>query len=367
MGSKNLKAIVIRGSIEPQLADKRELKRLAAESYREILEKENYKFWKRQGTMCVIAWSQENGVLPTYNFKEGFFDNAEDISGDLMETIKISQKGCPYCNMTCGNVVADSDGKPSELDYENVAMLGSNIGLGDLRKVALLNRIADENGVDTISLGNTIGFAMEASEKGLIDEKIEWGDFEVTKTLVDDIIAKKGLGATLAMGVKAASDIFKNKSWRWAMQIKGLEVSAYDCHFSPAMALAYGTSPIGAHHKDAWVIAWEVTVNRGDYEEYKVDKVIELQRLRGGIFESLTTCRLPWVEVGLDLKWYPKFFRAVTGIKMSLEEMYKVADRIYSLSRGFWIRELGSKWSVSLDIPPPRWFEDPPTKGPVKA
>jgi aldehyde:ferredoxin oxidoreductase len=366
MGSKNLKAIVLIGTGEPSLSDSKELKRLAADAYREILGKPNYKFWKRQGTMSVIAWSQENSVLPTYNFREGVFEAAEGIGGDLMESYKITQKGCPFCNMTCGNVIEDDTGHPSELDYENVAMLGSDIGLGDLKKVASLNRFSDDVGIDTISLGNSIGFAMEASEKRIIEETLEWGDFQAVKALSEDIVTRRGLGAFLAEGVQSASEIFGGESWRWAMHVKGLEISAYDCHHTPAMALAYGTSPIGAHHKDAWVIAWEVTVDRGDYGEYKVDKVIELQRLRGGIFESLTTCRLPWIEVGLDLEWYPKFFEAVTGIRSNLPNMSKVADRIYSLIRCFWIRESGSVWNSSLDIPPPRWFEDPPLKGSIK-
>ncbi|MEM1589787.1 MAG: aldehyde ferredoxin oxidoreductase N-terminal domain-containing protein, partial [Candidatus Bathyarchaeia archaeon] len=171
MGSKNLKAVVILGSGELPAAYPKDLQALGAEAYREILTKPNYAFWKRQGTMMTIEWSQENSVLPTHNFREGIFKDADAIGGFSMEKIKSSQRGCPNCNMTCGNAVKDADRKESELDYENVAMLGSNIGLGNLKKVAALNRLADELGLDTISLGNVIGFAMEASEKGLIKEK----------------------------------------------------------------------------------------------------------------------------------------------------------------------------------------------------
>jgi len=181
MGSKNLKAVVIVGSGELSAAYPKDLRELGAEAYREILTKPNYSFWKRQGTMMTIEWSQENSVLPTYNFSEGVFEDAEAIGGFSMEKIKSSQRGCPNCNMTCGNAVKDADRKESELDYENVAMLGSNIGIGNLKKVAALNRMADEFGLDTISLGNVIGFAMEASEKGLVGEKILWGDYKAKK------------------------------------------------------------------------------------------------------------------------------------------------------------------------------------------
>jgi aldehyde:ferredoxin oxidoreductase len=366
MGSKNLKAVVIVGSGEMLAAHPKDLKELGAEAYREILTKPNYAFWKRQGTMMTIEWSQENNVLPTYNFSEGVFEDAEAIGGFSMEKIKSSKRGCPNCNMTCGNAVKDADRKESELDYENVAMLGSNIGIGNLKKVAALNRMADEFGLDTISLGNVIGFAMEASEKGLISEKIPWGDYKAARALIEDIAYKRGIGATLAEGVRFAAEKIGGNSSRWAMHVKGLEISAYDCHAAPAMALSYATSPIGAHHKDAWVISWEVKVGRERYSEEKVDKVIEFQRIRGGFFECATVCRLPWIELGFELEWYPKFLYAATGLEMGWDELNLIADRVYTLIRAFWVREYGKNWSREMDFPPARWFEEPLTEGNLK-
>ncbi len=366
MGSKNLKAIAVRGTKTLQAKDPKAMKTLGVEAYRKVLAKPNYDFWKRQGTMCTHEWSQENSVLPTHNFREGVFEKADEIGGFAMEKIKISNRGCPNCNMTCGNIVEDSVKLPSELDYENVAMLGSDIGLGNLKEVATLNRLADEYGVDTISLGNAIGFAMEASEKGLIDYKIEWGDYEEAKILAEDIVFKRGTGALLAEGVRSASEKVGGDSAKWAMQIKGLEVSGYDCHTTPGMALSYATCSIGAHHKDAWVISWEVSVGRENYSEAKVDKVIELQRLRGGIFECFTTCRLPWVELGFSLDWYPKFVKAATGLNMTMNDLFTIADRTFSLIRAFWVREYATAWNRSMDVPPARWFDEPITKGPLK-
>ena len=366
MGSKNLKAVAIRGTKTIPAKDAKAMKTLGIEAYREISAKPNYDFWKRQGTMSVVEWGQENSVLPTQNFREGVFDKADEIGGFAMEKIKISNRGCPHCNMTCGNVVEDSTNLPSELDYENVAMLGSNIGLGNLREVATLNRLADDYGIDTISLGNAIGFAMEASEKKLIDYRIEWGDFEEAKALAEDIVFKRGTGAFLADGVRSASEKLGGEARNWAMQIKGLEISGYDCHTTPGMALSFATCSVGAHHKDAWVISWEVSVGRETYSEAKVDKVIELQRLRGGMFECLTTCRLPWVEVGFELDWYPKFLKAATGVDMTMNDLFTVADRTFALIRAFWVREHASTWTRNMDIPPERWFNEPLTKGHFK-
>lgn len=363
MGSKKLKAIVVKGSKEPSLANKSKYLDVAKAAYENVLRKEGYDFWIRQGTMATIVWSHKNSVLPTMNFREGVFDEYEGISGDFMEKIKVERRGCPYCNMQCGNVILDQGGEKSELDYENVAMLGSNILLGDLRKVGVLNRLCDMYGLDTISMGNCLAFVMEASERGLISDKVEWGDFNEVKQLIEDTAYRRGLGDFLAEGTMRMSFKLKGGSEKWAMHVKGLEISAYNCHTAPGMALAYGTSPIGAHHKDAWIIAYEVKSDRMSYSESKVAKLIELQRIRGGIFESITTCRFPWIELGLSLDYYSKLLTHATGITYSLEDLYIVADRIYTLIRALWIREIGG-WSALADYPPARWFEEPLNKGP---
>jgi aldehyde:ferredoxin oxidoreductase len=367
MGSKNLKAVVVRGTKNLPAKDPENMRKLGIEAYQEVLVKPNIDFWKRQGTMMTHEWCQANSCLPTYNFREGIFKEADQIGGFAMEKIKIGNRGCPNCNMTCGNIVEDTTKLPSELDYENVAMLGSNIGLGNLKKLATLNRLADDYGVDTISLGNAIGFAMEASEKGLTDYKIEWGNFKEAKILAENIVFKREkMGALLAEGVRYASQKMGGDSEKWAMQIKGLEISGYDCHTTPGMALSYATCSVGAHHKDAWVISWEVSAGRENYGEAKVDKVIELQRLRGGIFECFTTCRLPWVEIGFELDWYPRFLKAATGLDMTMDDLFNIADRSFNLIRAFWVREYGTSWNRSMDIPPARWFDEPIKEGHLK-
>ncbi|RLE64790.1 MAG: aldehyde ferredoxin oxidoreductase [Thermoprotei archaeon] len=362
MGSKKLKALVIKGNKDISLANPKEYRQLAIEAYQAIKNKPGYDFWRRQGTMAALQWAQESSVLPTYNFREGVFEFASNIDGYAMERMKIGQRGCPFCNAICGNLINDVENEIAELDYENVALLGPNIGLGDLRKIARLNRLADMYGVDTISLGSVIAFAMEASEKGLVKEKLEWGDFETAKKLLEDIVFRRDLGNLLAEGVKRASSKLGGENF--AMHVKGLEVTGYDCHATPGMALAYGTSPIGAHHKDAWIISWEIKTERMGYTRDKVSKLIEFQRIRGGMFEILTSCRLPWIEVGFELEWYPKLFKAATGLGITLDYFFEVADRIYSLIRAFWIREKRG-WNRKMDYPPKRWFMEPLTKGPL--
>ncbi len=332
--------------------------------------KPNYPFWMRQGTTSTVEWAQEASVLPTYNYTEGQFDEYEKIGGFSVERNKVMTRSCPQCVMACGHVVKDAEGELAELDYENIAMLGSNLGIGDLAKVAHLNRIADMMGMDTISLGSTLGFAMEASEKGLLKERIEWGgDYKRAAEVAMDIaLQRTELGRLLGKGgVRAASMELGPEATEFAMHVKGgLEISAYDCHAAPGMALAFSTSPIGAHHKDAWLISWEVQRGgRFDYTREKVEKLIEMQDIRGGLFETIVTCRFPWVEVGLELDWYFRLFKAATGMDMNMEVLSTINNRIYTLIRAFWIREYGH-WDRAYDTPPAKWFKRPLSKGPLK-
>jgi aldehyde:ferredoxin oxidoreductase len=366
MGSKNLKAIVFEGFDDIPVAYPQDLKELNAAGYREIVTKPNFVFWKRQGTMSTVEWCQENSALPTFNYSEGVFEQAAKIGGFAMEKIKVGNRGCPSCNMTCGNMVSNSNRSESEIDYENVVMLGSDIGLGNLKQVAALNRLADELGLDTISLGNVIGFAIETSQKRRITEEFHWGKYKETRDLVNDIAYRRGFGNLLAEGVKTAAAKIGQGSADWAMQIKGLEISAYDCHAAPAMALSYATSSVGAHHKEAWVLAWEVKFGRKGYSEEKINKVIEMQRLRGGVFECLAICRFPHISLDFEVEWYTKYLQAATGREMPFNALIFAADKTLNLIRAFWIREYGKSWKREMEIPPMKWFKEPLTTGPMK-
>jgi aldehyde:ferredoxin oxidoreductase len=287
------------------------------------------------------------------------------MDGYVLEKLHTGRKGCPMCNMQCGHLIKDSSDREAELDYENIGMLGPNIGIRSLPQAAALNRMADEWGLDTISLGSCIGFLMEASEKGLIPEKIEWGDFEAARKLTLEIGKGEGLGKLVSHGVKAAAETLGKGSQQWAMHVKGLEISAYNCHACPGMALAFGTCSIGGHHKDAWIISWEIANDRFSYDKSKVEKLIEFQKIRGGFFESATVCRLPWVEVSFGLQWYPEYLEAVTGEKRTWEDLYKTGDRVLNLVRAYWKREVPS-FGRTWDYPPGRWFEETQSHGKVK-
>ncbi|MFN4190100.1 MAG: aldehyde ferredoxin oxidoreductase family protein [Pseudothermotoga sp.] len=366
MGSKKLKAIVLKGTKDVEVKDKKAFEEYTKEVYKTIPKLPAYDFWMRQGTLATLEWANKNRALPTRNFSQVKFEYARCVDGYSMEAMRVTKRGCPNCNMICGNVVLDMEGKESELDYENVGMLGPNTGMPALNKVAVLNRLADELGMDTISLGVVLSFAMEAHEKGKIKDAPGFGEYEKAVELTKKIAYRDGeLADLLAEGVKVAAERLNLEDI--SMHVKGLEVSAYNCYIYPAMALAYGTSAIGAHHKEAWIIAWEIgtsPLEEGATSKYvmtyspeKATKVIEQQRIRGGMFEMLTACRLPWVELGLDLEWYAKILSAITGKDWTLSKIFEAADRVYSLIRCYWVREFKGNWNRRMDYPPKRWFD----------
>jgi len=364
MGSKNLKAAVFKGSKELPAYEPEKLKELGRKGFRKIPNYDAYNYWKKVGTMMAADMMQTASALPTRNFSEGIFEEINNVNGDAVHQATVTQRGCPNCNMICGNTILDAEGEESELDYENVTMLGPNIGLGNLEQVGVLNRLCDEFGLDTIGAGNAIGFAMECAERELYDIDLTWGDYEEAKKLIHEMAMMEGDGALFGLGTKKAAEKIGGVAPSIAVQVKGLEVSAYDCHYCPGMALSFGTSPIGAHHKDAWVISWEISSGiRGEYGPEKADKVIEFQRIRGGLFETLVGCRFPWIELGYELEDYPKYLEAATGVEMTLDDLWKMGDRVYALVRAFWAREYGDEWDRYMDYPPEKWFKYPLTEG----
>jgi aldehyde:ferredoxin oxidoreductase len=160
---------------------------------------------------------------------------------------------------------------------------------------------------------------------------------------------------------------FGHNSIDYAMQVKGLEVAAYNCKFIPGMALAFGVSPIGAHHKESWVITFELKQSvRESYGPEKAQKVVDLQRIRGGLFEYIVACRFPWIENGWSLENYPKYFKLVSGLDWTLDDFWTISDRVYSMIKLFWLREYPQA-DRKMDYPPAVWFDpaNADTEGPI--
>lgn len=371
MGSKNLKAIAVRGSFDLPVADLPRLRTVSDESFRSLKENKNLPFWHEQGLMSVIDYVNEAGVMPTYNFKEGVFEHAKKINGyEMLSKYKIGDTACFACPMACGNVCLVKEGKYRGTvvegpEYETACMFGSNIGVSNFAAVVKGNQLCDELGVDTISSGNLIGVLMEALETGLLTEKdldglpLKWGNEDAIMETLHRIAHRKGIGNILAEGSLGVI-----KQWPQLKpiisQVKGLEQSAYDARIAVSMALGYATSDIGAHHARAWTIAKELEMGMSWSPEKKADLVIYHQTLRP-LFDMLGVCRLPWIELGFDEKKYAEYYSAVTGIDRTLDQLLEPAADLYDLTR-----TINMTFGISRkdDYPPERVFDLPMTEGP---
>jgi len=368
MGSKNLKAIVVKGTKEIPMAGGDEYRKLGAGDLKKVHELDKQSGWSKQSTNGVLAWCNEVAALPVRNMRKTHSSEAWKVDGERLDNARIATYGCPNCTMRCGITIHDKEGRESELDYENVGLLGPNLEIYDLAQVGSLNYLCDDYGLDTISAGNVLGLYADAIDRGAVDGNFKFGDAERAKELLGLAADRKGeVGNFLADGCYRMAKKFGKNTMDYAMQVKGLEISAYNCKFIPGMAMAFGVSPIGAHHKEAWVITYEIKQTaRDSYGVEKPQKIIDLQRIRGGMFEFIVACRFPWVELGWDLENYAVYFNKATGLNWTLQDMWKVGDRIYNLMKLFWLRE-NPDWNRTMDYPPKVWFdpENADTEGPI--
>ncbi len=368
MGSKLLKAIVVKGTKSIPQADAAGMKKLGTDDLRKVHEIDKQTGWSIQSTTGVLAWCNEVAALPVRNFRKTHHPDAWKIDGERLNAARVATYGCPNCTMRCGITIHDHEGRESELDYENVGLLGSNLEIFDLDQVASLNYLCDDYGLDTMSAGCTLSFYADAIDRGATSGDFKFNDPEAAKKLLGLAARREGeLGNLLAEGSLRMARRFGHGSEAYAMQVKGLEVAAYNCKFIPGMAMAFGVSPIGAHHKESWIITFELKqTQRDSYGPEKAQKVIDLQRIRGGLFEFVLACRFPWIELGWELGNYAKYFNMVTGLKWTLDDFWTVADRIYALIKLFWAREYPDT-NRKMDYPPGAWFDpaEADTEGPI--
>ena len=368
MGSKLLKAIVVKGTKPIPQADPAGMKAVGTADLKMVHQIDKDTGWSRQSTTGVLAWCNEVAGLPVQNFRKTSHTEAWKIDGQRLDEARVATYGCPSCTMRCGITVHDKEGHESELDYENVGLLGANLNIFELDQVGSLNYLCDDYGLDTMSAGCTLSFYADAIAHGATTGDFAFGDAERAKELLGLAARREGtVGNLLADGTLRMAKAFGHGAESYAMQVKGLEVAAYNCKFIPGMALAFGVAAIGAHHREAWIITFELkNTTRDSYGPEKAAKVIELQRIRGGMFESIVACRFPWIELGWELSNYPKYFNLVTGLDWTLDDMWALADRVYAMIKLHYLREFPNVTRKD-DYPPAVWFDaaNADTEGPI--
>ncbi|MDD4904334.1 MAG: aldehyde ferredoxin oxidoreductase family protein, partial [Candidatus Bipolaricaulis sp.] len=253
MGSKRLKAIVVRGHGEKPLHNPARFRAERADYAKRFLGEGPQGFGK-YGTASGVAWLSEQGILPTRNFAEGVFADAEAIGGERMhDTILVARDTCAACPVRCKRAVrttfAGCDVLPEfgGPEYETVAAFGSMCLNSDLASIALANQLCNDYGLDTISAGVAVAFLMEAHEKGFIDEEIEWGDPHAVVSVVHALARREGIGDRLADGLELFA---RALGADFAMTIKGVELPMHEPRGKQGLGLSYATTPRGANHME---------------------------------------------------------------------------------------------------------------------
>jgi aldehyde:ferredoxin oxidoreductase len=370
MGVKNVKAIVVHGTKSIPVADLEGYRKAGMALYKACKDAEGLKEWTRYGTTVVVSWCDEVGALPTRNFTAGSFEGGKSLYGPQMrKEIVLTDKGCFGCPCPCGkySVMKRYNTRVEGPEYETIGMIGSNLGVSDIQDVAEANRLCDDLGIDSISTGSVIGWAMECYEKGIFTKAdtdgldLKFGNVQAVFDLIGKIARREGLGALLAEGVKKASQKVGKGSEKFAIHVKGMEQSAYATHNATAMLLSYMTCDVGAHHNRSWAITYDLQVGRDLVVPEKVARVVWLQNFRP-MFDVLGSCRLQWVELGIDRDLYLPALEAITGLKRTWEDLEMVGERIWNLTRLYWAREIEG-FGRSWDMPSPRFYEEPPKTG----
>lgn len=354
MGSKNLKAVSVKGSVGLKVPNIRKFAAAMNKIKREDTMTEENMWTFTDGTPLIVELCQSTGILPTRNFQEGTFDQYESLNSDAIKSALKAKIACFACPLACGNYVEKGQTRVEGPEYETLALCGSNCGIGDLEAVIEFNRLCDDYCLDTISAGNAVAFAMEMTEKGIHDFGIRFGEIETYLTMPGLIANRQGVGADLATGVRAMAAKYGGTDF--AMHVKGLEIPGYEARGSWSMGLAYGTADRGACHMRAWPAAVEAF---GDIDPFtsdgKAELVIGMQDDNAVKFSAifcdswaLSTDRMAEI-LSLLLE------REITAAELTI-----IGERIYNLARLFNERE---GFDRKDDFLPERIFSEKLTTG----
>lgn len=363
MGSKNLKAIVVKGGDKKVEIDNKELLKkyvkVALDKIKvvPITRISLPKF----GTSALVNVINNLGMFPINNFQKGFDERATQVSGEeINEKLTIEYEGCYACPIRCGRITKAGDMKGKGPEYESVWALGPNLGIYDLISVTQANYLCNKLGLDTISCGGSIACAMELQERGLLkDHTLSFGNASILKKTVEDIALKKGIGSQIGKGSRKLSKLYNSKDK--AMQVKGLELPAYDPRGAIGHALGYATSNRGGCHLTGYMASLEIFAAPKKIDRFtmagKPDLLI-LKQNQKATEDSLVICAFAGWALGLD--YYARFLKAITGIEYDVIKLLEIGERIYNLERLFNNREGFTKKDDKL---PSRFLNEPLTEG----
>jgi aldehyde:ferredoxin oxidoreductase len=373
MGAKKLKAIVISGSKKTEFPLPEELERQKKEWQRCIGEAPLTKdTLKEFGTPVLVKAINSRGALATRNFQESCFDDADSLSAETLKQLYYKRSvPCKYCTIGCAHETTTDGRSGKGPEFETIWAFGAMCGINDLQAVLHANYNCNEQGLDTISVGNTIACAMELSEKGLLKEKWQelfyqllnrkliFGDSEAIIKLTEIMGSNDELGSALASGsyrFAALSD-----SADYAMHSKKLELPAYDSRGYKGMSLALATANRGGCHQKAFLISTESILFPFESERFTADGkpgIVKLYQDLTAVIDSLGVCL--FTSFALNPKHYADMLSVLSGKNYSTKEMLKIGERVWNIEKLFNLREGFSRLDDDL---PKRLKEDSLQKG----
>jgi aldehyde:ferredoxin oxidoreductase len=344
MGSKNLKAIALRGRGGVGVADPSGVEAIAESLRQRSLGTLTAKY-RQIGTVANLAVFNRLGILPTRNFQQSTFENGEALTGESLTENNFSRRhGCASCSIQCERLFRSQAGEEQRLEYETLFALGPLCGIEDPEVVLQAARLCDLYGLDTISTGGTLAWAMECAEKGLLPEAyncgLRFGNGDALLAAIPAIARRVGLGALLAEGSRRAAMQVGKESMVWAMHVKGLELPGYEPRSLKTMALGLAVSPRGACHNRSG--AYEADFS-GQVDRFSADPgrgaLVVASEDFAAVLDSLIICKFlrkcftDFYAEAADL------LSKVTGWSCSEVELRRVGERIHTLKKLFNLRE----------------------------
>jgi aldehyde:ferredoxin oxidoreductase len=354
LGSKNIKAIAVRGTQRVEWAQPRELTELSRELSKRSFGPATAKY-RELGTAANLLTFNRFGTLPTRNFQQGTFDEAPNLSPEQLRVeYSRTRASCVACTIGCEHIYSVG-GSHVRIEYENLFALGSLCGVSDHAAVLRASQRCDELGIDTISAGGTIAFAMECVERGLLDEPwLTFGSGEAVLKAIDLIGRREGIGALLAEGSRRAAETIGQGSLAFAPQVKGLEIPGYEPRGLQTMALGFAVGARGADHNrsGAYDVDFSDKVDRRHATLDNVRHAIDTED-KAALMDSLILCKFLRRVLEDFYGESAGMLRAVTGWDVTDDELRETARRIVATKRQV---NLLAGWTPAEDTLPERFF-----------
>ena len=355
MGSKNLKAIAVRGTRDIKVAKPEEFMEFVKEFHERMKGPATQKY-RTLGTAANVLVHNTVACMPTRNYNNASFEGAEKVSGEnLNERFVAKIIGCSSCAMRCEHVCVVPEGPykgtMTRMEYEPLWAMGPYCGVDRLDAIIKGMDLSNYYGIDSIGAGVIIGFAMDCAEKGILTEKdlggidARFGNHEALVQLMEKIGKREDIGDTLAEGVKIAGEKIGKGAEKLAQHIKGVEVTGYDLRCLKTAALGFAVSFRGADHNRHGAYAFDVKgkVNRLIVEKGRGKMVKDMEDVYT-LIDSLIVCKFSRGTYYNELEDMTKLYGIVTGFEITPEEMRKAGERINNIARIFNVREgLGRK------------------------